>query len=140
MMIGSDIVKPADARPSGKPGECFYCQMPISALHKPDCVIVSKSVVVKITMEVVIDVPRDWGASNVNFKLNKSSWCASNIIEDLHDWKERSDTEGERRVMEQGFFGSMAQCLCQTFEGEFVRDATKEDHHALPVLIDPKNI
>ena len=140
MNIGSDIVKPADARPAGKPDECFYCKRPMGAAHKTGCVIVGRTVVIRVTMEVVVDVPRDWDKDSVEFKYNGSSWCASNFIGDLAAWDERVDAAAEKEREHTGLPYAESICLCQNFEAEFVREATEEDHRTMPVLVDPKDL
>lgn len=116
----TNTVKPGDARPFGRPDECFYCRAPMGAEHAVGCVIVSKSVVVEVTIQVVQRVPRDWTAEQVEFSLNESSSCADNILSDVGRWA---------AIERDG-------CSCGAVEGRFLRDATPKDHEHLPVLID----
>lgn len=140
MIIGHNDVRACDARPAGKPTECFYCKQQMGWQHKPGCVILQKSVVIRMTIEVVVDVPRDWGKDNVEFKYNESSWCGSNMIEDLANWHERLEAEGAEVRERTGDTTSSGICLCGNLDVDYLRDATEEDHRELPVLIDPKDL
>lgn len=140
MIIGHNDVRPGDNRPAGKPDECFYCNQKMGWQHKPGCVILQKSVVIRVTLQVVVDVPRDWKKDNIESKYNDSSWCASSFVGDLERWRERVDAIGEENAKAQGLYGSLGQCLCPVFEADFVRDATEDDHREMPVLIDPKDL
>lgn len=115
----TDKVLPSDERPARRDGTCFYCSQPLGEAHKAACVIVSKTVVVKVECEVVISVPRDWDAHTIEFARNKSSWCADNLFDDIAEWKDKS-----------------GKCMCGTTTISFVRDATEEDHEQLPLLLD----
>ena len=99
-------------RPAGKPDECFYCHASKEAQHNAGCVIRERTIVVNITIEIVRTVPEDWGEDMINFHMNESSWCASNIIDELAKQDERMS------------------CLCQSCSGEYVREATEEDETA----------
>ena len=70
-------------RPAGKPDECFYCQRKIGEDHQRNCVVVNKKVKVRWSFDVVIEVPHNWTAENVEFHYGESSWCASNAIAEL---------------------------------------------------------
>lgn len=35
------VVRIDDARPAGRPDECFYCRSDMGAIHKDECVIIS---------------------------------------------------------------------------------------------------
>ena len=106
-MSGIDLlVRPEDARPAGKPDECFYCKAPMGAPHKWECVIPTKRVRLRTTFEYEVDVPRSWDAENIEFHRNESSSCAQNIIQDIETFAEAE------------FNG----CLCGHAETEFVRD------------------
>lgn len=88
--------------------KCFYCSEPVGNLHKYDCVIVNK--IVKVKIEITMDrmVPYGWEPHTIDFHLNDSSWCASNIIDDLVTLQEKLDKEGT--------------CLCHQFEGKYIED------------------
>jgi hypothetical protein len=88
-------------RPAGNKDECFYCRRKIGQPHEEDCVIVTKKVKVRYSFEIEIDVPHFWDKDNIEFKLNDSSWCADNALEDLTEYA------GDG-------------CLCGVFDGEFI--------------------
>lgn len=115
----TDVVKPSDERPARPDGTCFYCGQPVGRNHKPDCVVVSKTVTVRLTLELVIDVPRAWDGDMIEFARNESSWCKDNLLRDLGAW---ASVENRDR------------CTCGIAEIKFLRDATAEDHAALPVI------
>lgn len=121
----TNLVRPQDERPGRPDGTCFYCRAAMGQPHKSGCVILGKSVVMRITLDVVMDVPRDWKPGLIDFHFNDSSWCADNFVGKLEAWKARTENDDDER------------CLCSTLQADFVRDATPEDHASLPVLIDP---
>lgn len=69
-------------RPASKRDVCFYCQQPIGAMHKPDCVLINKKVTIKVSMELEIEVPAHWSGHDVEFHRNESSSCADNTLQD----------------------------------------------------------
>ena len=50
-----------------------------------------KKVLIKITVEHIIDVPYEWDEEMVNFYLNDSSHCASNDLLDAAEDRFRDD-------------------------------------------------
>jgi hypothetical protein len=52
-------------RPAGEPDECFYCHQKVGQPHGRDCVIVTKRVLVRYVVEVVINVPHSWTAEEI---------------------------------------------------------------------------
>jgi hypothetical protein len=115
----TDIVKAADVRPARPDGTCFYCRQPLGSEHKPDCVIASRTVVLKAQMEVVVSVPRDWTAEQIEFHRNDSSWCGDNLLREMGAWA-ASDKD---------------HCACATLKMSFVREATAEDQTTLIDLV-----
>lgn len=101
-------------RPNGHPDLCFYCGFE-KGTHKEDCVCPQKSVVIKMTIEYVVSVPRFWEANDIDFHRNDSSWCAGNAIAELNVIYATQD------------------CLCEQTTFEFVREATEEDHEKLGI-------
>lgn len=91
------------------PGRCIWCQTPVGEEHRSDCACRTRTVVIRATFEIVRRVPEDWHDEAVNFHLNDSSWCASNLIHEIE-------------ILE-----SHLNCLCPKFKGEYVREATEED-------------
>jgi hypothetical protein len=72
-------------RPASDREECFYCLQPIGAAHKPDCVLIEKKVLVRMTVEYEISVPSCWSKEDIEFHRNEGTWCAGNIIEELQE-------------------------------------------------------
>lgn len=89
-------------RPAGKPDECFYCKQKVGQPHKPDCVCVEKTVRLKYTFEVEVQVPHGWTPESINFHRNESSWCADNALSELEAYAHKNG------------------CLCGVFHSEFI--------------------
>lgn len=101
-------------RPAGPPDRCFYCDARLGELHADECALRTRTVVVRATVEYVIEVPEFWDEHTVEFSRNDSSWCASNIFHELE-------------ALEAG------QCLCPFVSFAFVREASGDetaDYHA----------
>ena len=94
----------------GKETRCIWCKSVLGDIHEPSCVVRQRSVIVKIEIEMERMVPEDCTSEMVEFLMNGSSWCASNIIHEL-----------------QAMFGTSERCLCNYFNGTYLREATKED-------------
>lgn len=76
-------------RPNGPKDRCFYCRSKIGETHGPECVMVSKTVKVRMTIEYYITVPSFWDKEVVERHRNESSWCASNALDELEKlWEE----------------------------------------------------
>ncbi|MHB0943353.1 hypothetical protein ACYCSU_17025 [Paenibacillus sp. ALE1] len=101
------IVTKSSSRPAGKPDRCFYCSNLIGEEHKQDCVIRNKTVVMDFTIRLVVDVPEYWTEDDIEFKYNKGTWCADNLVQMI--------------TREDG------RCLCPHVEAKFIRDATLDD-------------
>ena len=95
-------------RPARMDGTCFYCHQPIGSKHNDDCVLVMKTVVIRMTVVYEVDVPNHWDEDSIEFHRNESSWCASNAIRELD----------ER-------FGGGDECMCCRAEFEFVRETER---------------
>jgi hypothetical protein len=104
----SFIVEP-DGRHGGD-RQCFYCQSPVGTEHRAGCVQRHRTVVIEATFTLVREVPEDWEPHMIEFQLNDSSWCASNMLGDLEKLDEAD-----------------GRCLCSQFRGRYVREATPED-------------
>ncbi len=102
-------VKPEDVRPARPDGTCFYCRTPLGEEHAKGCVIRDRTIVVDVTFRLVRKVPEDWDEHDINFHMNDSSWCASNILGEI----ESVDLED--------------RCLCDRFSGTYVGEASVED-------------
>lgn len=108
---GTNIVTPENGpAPAGGSGRCFYCERPIGKEHKDDCPCRTRTVVLKYTYTIVVDVPQSWSASEIERHRNESSWCADNSLRDL-----------------QVMAGGEGECLCGHFHAKFLREATPEE-------------
>jgi hypothetical protein len=112
-------VKDTGERPAGKPGFCFYCRKPTSEPHEKDCVIPKRSVVLRMEVEMVVDVPDHWTPENIEFHRNDGTWCTSNAFQELARATDKPN----------------ANCGCSCSKFTFLREATKEDHEKLVVTI-----
>jgi hypothetical protein len=100
-------------RPAGKPDECFYCNRKIATEHAEGCVVRNRTVVIKVEMEVIVEVPEDWTVGNIDFKYNESSSCSDNLLEEIV----------EHYCTEEG----SGICACPFTSVTFLREATVED-------------
>jgi len=62
------------ARPAGKPSECFYCHNSLGEQHKDNCVVKSKTVIVKATIEAIVSVPECWDENKINQHYNNGDY------------------------------------------------------------------
>ena len=92
-------------RPASTKDECFYCHNPVSGKHKFDCVLIKKKIKIRAIVEYDIKVPNYWNKEDVEFYLNKSSSCASNIIRDLEKFQSENEI-----------------CLCGVTEFKYLKD------------------
>src|SRR3990167_3599264 len=74
-------------RPASTANKCFYCAVEVGGYHKLDCVLIQKSVKVRMIVEYDIHVPSSWDADDVAFHRNEGSWCANNAITELQTLK-----------------------------------------------------
>lgn len=103
------IVKEDAIRPAGLQDRCFYCNQLLGTEHKSDCVIRERTIVIRATIEYVVDIPEDWDRDQVEFHRNEGSWCSSNFINEMKTLEERIG------------------CLCSLTDFEYIREATEED-------------
>lgn len=103
---GWPLVAPNDGgiRPAGPQNACFYCRQKIGDPHARDCVMVTKRVRVRYSIELEVEVPHCWDQESVEFHRNEGTWCANNALEEL----------------QQRFGGN--ECMCGSFHCEFVAD------------------
>ena len=80
----------------------------------------TRRVVVRATIDYVVDVPIEWDAEMINFHRNEGSWCAGNGISEMSDLVDRLEDKDS--------------CLCHLLGYEFLREATEKDiaDNALP--------
>ena len=83
--IGGDTVTQDAVRPARPDGTCFYCREPLGGTHKAECVMRTRAVVVEMTVALIREVPVSWTAEDIEGSLNHSSWCASNVLDDIHE-------------------------------------------------------
>jgi len=107
-----EIVTKDDVRPASVDKTiCFYCDEKIGRPHKLDCVVPQRTVIVRMTIEYPVEVPKYWSKENIEFHRNDGSWCSNNALDEL---AQLYDQEG----------GSSPDCMC--FIGtkfEYVREA-----------------
>lgn len=103
-------------RPAGKPNRCCYCHanVPLNAdpslvLHELNCVIPKRTIVVETTFTWVKEVPANWDTKSIEFHMNDSSSCASNLL---------------RAIVTQ--VGD--ECPCHRTTSKYIREATEQDH------------
>jgi hypothetical protein len=113
--------------PAGKPDECFYCKVPVGGEHAPDCVIRTRTVVCRVSVVYVREVPEAWDARMIYFQMNESSSCANNLLAEVDTLRKRLD--------------EACQCLCSFVEGEYLREADEDDEeHSLWPPHDPEDV
>ena len=103
------LVKKEDTRPAGKPDECFYCHKPIGAEHSLECVIRTRKVKIRLSTEMVLEVPESWEEENINFYLNESSSCMNSRVRELLRQKRLNHH----------------QCWCGIIEGEYIGEISE---------------
>lgn len=115
-------------RPAGPSDRCFYCTAPVGE-HLSGCVLLTRAVVVRRTIEYLVDVPRDWDQHMIEFHRNESSHCADNDLRELLKIGELSS--------ELGGCG----CTCDSGYTEYLREATEEDlSHMCRTFPHPANL
>lgn len=110
------LVADHGVRPAGPPDRCFYCGEQVGKEHKEGCVIRCRTVVVKFSIDLVVDVPEDWCPEMIESKYNESSWCADTFLMELEGTIQRMNKNGD--------------CLCGALRAEFVREASEHDERA----------
>jgi hypothetical protein len=104
-------------RPAGTTDKCFYCGWKVSQFgiyHAPDCVLVRKSIVLRMAIDYVVEVPQSWTEEDITFFYNESTHCADNEFNQIAD-----EIEGDEH------------CLCHRSTNTYLRDATEADHETL---------
>ena len=105
-----------DNRPAGPADWCFYCRQPHGTQHKEDCVIRQRTIVVRTTIDRVVEVPEYYTLEDIRFYLSKGTGCADNGVEEIHSMVKRLDSAGK--------------CSCHLTTTEYVREAPAEDERA----------
>lgn len=83
------VVSVKAMRPASDKRECFYCQQPIGENHKVDCVLIRRTVKVHMAIEFEREEPFSFGKELIEFGMNESSWCQSNILDELKRYAEK---------------------------------------------------
>lgn len=96
-------------RPAGPSTHCFYCDV-LKGGHDDSCVLVKRTVVLSMTVEYVVDLPRSWTVEDIEFHRNESTYCKDNEVD---------------------YISRMRNCLCCRGTIKFVREATREDHEEM---------
>lgn len=122
-LVGTNTVREADVRPARADGTCFYCRAPLGAQHVQGCVIRSRTVVVRVEIDVVIAVPQDWTSESIDFHHNEGSWCSNNMLEQLGEWA-AADDDCRRPA-----------CSCGAMTVTYQREADENDDATLPSVV-----
>ena len=95
-----------------------------------------KAVVVDVTFRYVRMVPDDWDEQHIEFHLDGSSSCATNILEELVRLQERMD-DPDSQDADDGYM-----CFCPILQAaKFVRDADDDDirlYHLSQIIAERK--
>jgi hypothetical protein len=100
-----------------KGDNCFWCLSEVGEEHAIGCPSRRRTVVLKISFEIVMPVPESWDDEQIVFHYNLARACSSNLLQDLSDLNKRVD------------------CLCDFTTVEFLREATPEDEEKNKVFI-----
>lgn len=79
--------------------------------HKKDD---QKHIVVRFSVDLVIEAPAKWTKENADFRFNDGTWCADNLVDMMQETIDRMH----------------GNCLCNFTTAEMLRDATDEDKKA----------
>jgi hypothetical protein len=108
---------------SERPNGCRQCGASLGAEHVVDCARRKRTVVVRMQIEYVIEVPEHWTEDHIEFHRNESTWCAGNAQSELDALFEYTEKQED--------------CVCLLTKCEFVREATEDDEDKCGVRIDP---
>lgn len=93
--------------------DCLYCEGKLGEEHGFNCVCRKRTVVVRLEIEYVIEVPESWTPEYIDFHRNKSSWCCDNGIDEINEMINRA--------------GDNICATCNKSKYFYVREATKKD-------------
>lgn len=93
-------------RPAGPADRCFCCLAPVGDDHLADCVCRQRLVEIEVTLRLSIAVPEAWTQDQIEFRHNESTWCWSNLADELAAAVDRN-----------------GRCLCGSASMRWVRDA-----------------
>lgn len=97
------------------PNRCFYCGATVGNEHMPECVCRQRTVMVRIEVEMPIEVAESWDAHSIEFYRNESSSCADNVINLMADALKRIEDS------------SLPTCFCGHTKVTYLREATRAD-------------
>lgn len=106
------IVGTRGIRPAGPPDKCLYCGGQVGAEHLVDCTIRQRTIVARVSVDILLVEPESWTVDDLEFRWNESSSCANNLLERI---RETVDRRGEE------------SCMCSVVEAKYLREATEED-------------
>lgn len=115
MKLDKYIVTEDSVAPAGKSDECFWCQAKIGEQHKEDCTNAKRTVMINVSIDTIIDMPFGWSKEDIEFYLNESSSCATNILRHL--------------VKLEGKLKDTNSCLCDSISCKYLREAAAGDEH-----------
>jgi hypothetical protein len=99
-------------RPDGPPDECFYCHEKLGQPHSRDCCCRRRTIVLRASVDLVIEVPSDWDLGNINFHFNELCNC--------HDNRLRMIATALRDAKKRG------ECSCRYLSFSYQEEATPE--------------
>lgn len=85
------VVTKKAMRPASSQERCFYCHRDIGKEHSHECVLIKKKATVRMIVEYEVDIPNDWGESDVLFHRNMGSWCSDNAVQELEELSEENN-------------------------------------------------
>lgn len=96
-------------------GGCAHCHEAKGSGHAVDCVVRKRTVVVRVSVELVIAEPETWDAGMIEFFHNESSSCASNVASELEQFFDVMSKE------------QSPACPCGFVSVAYVREASEEN-------------
>lgn len=112
MTVVDDIVTDQHADQGGR---CRFCPAVIGERHSAQCLIPQRPVRIRMIVEYTVLAPVVWGAEEINFHRNDSSWCADNAI---------------RELME-AFGPDRGVCMCGSARFEFVQNDVSSNEEGI---------
>ena len=116
------VVGDHGVRPNGPPDECFYCQAKVGTEHVTGCVIRSRTVVAKATIEIVMSIPEDWTAEDFYSRHTDGTYCLNNLADTFSEMVERLNAAGA--------------CACDMAQLDYVREAEPGDEKQSQMFVD----
>jgi hypothetical protein len=115
------LVSDRDVSNSSDSTMCCWCRSKLGEEHEVECVRRKATVVVRMLIEYVIEVPESWDDDQIEFHRNDSSWCAGNAASELEKLFEYMEKRGD--------------CPCMRVKYDYVREATEDDEDACGVFV-----